>query len=124
MAAGEGFEPSQTDPESVVLPLHNPAMNESFSPAGKILTQKSIECKAMLIPGTKSTACEKHQSGQLCFLVFGASFRTISDLSYPYEISHFGNLRHADVHGTQRRLTIRSLQEIEPLSGLADRLHQ
>lgn len=25
LAAGEGFEPSQTDPESVVLPLHNPA---------------------------------------------------------------------------------------------------
>ena len=27
MAAGEGFEPSQTDPESVVLPLHNPAIS-------------------------------------------------------------------------------------------------
>ena len=26
MAAGEGFEPSQNDPESFVLPLHNPAM--------------------------------------------------------------------------------------------------
>ena len=26
MAAGEGFEPSQTESESVVLPLHNPAM--------------------------------------------------------------------------------------------------
>lgn|GEM_PF-3333224 len=25
MAAGEGFEPSQNDPESFVLPLHNPA---------------------------------------------------------------------------------------------------
>ena len=25
MAAGEGFEPSQTESESVVLPLHNPA---------------------------------------------------------------------------------------------------
>jgi hypothetical protein len=24
-AAGEGFEPSLTDPESVVLPLHHPA---------------------------------------------------------------------------------------------------
>ena len=27
LAAGEGFEPSQTDPESVVLPLHNPAIS-------------------------------------------------------------------------------------------------
>ena len=26
MAAGEGFEPSQTESESVVLPLHNPAL--------------------------------------------------------------------------------------------------
>ena len=26
MAAGEGFEPSQNDPESFVLPLHNPAI--------------------------------------------------------------------------------------------------
>ena len=25
MAAGLGFEPRQTEPESVVLPLHNPA---------------------------------------------------------------------------------------------------
>ncbi len=25
LAAGLGFEPRQTDPESVVLPLHNPA---------------------------------------------------------------------------------------------------
>ena len=25
MAAGEGFEPLQTESESVVLPLHNPA---------------------------------------------------------------------------------------------------
>jgi hypothetical protein len=25
VAAGEGFEPSLTDPESVVLPLHHPA---------------------------------------------------------------------------------------------------
>jgi hypothetical protein len=25
LAAGEGFEPSLTDPESVVLPLHHPA---------------------------------------------------------------------------------------------------
>ena len=26
VAAGEGFEPSQNDPESFVLPLHNPAI--------------------------------------------------------------------------------------------------
>ena len=26
LAAGEGFEPSQTESESVVLPLHNPAL--------------------------------------------------------------------------------------------------
>jgi hypothetical protein len=27
LAAGEGFEPSQTESESVVLPLHNPAIS-------------------------------------------------------------------------------------------------
>ncbi len=31
LAAGPGFEPGQTDPESAVLPLHHPAKN-----AGKI----------------------------------------------------------------------------------------
>ena len=30
MAAGEGFEPSQTESESVVLPLHNPAISCSL----------------------------------------------------------------------------------------------
>ena len=30
MAAEEGFEPSQTDPESVVLPLHNSAIERSL----------------------------------------------------------------------------------------------
>jgi hypothetical protein len=29
LAAGEGFEPSQSDPESLVLPLHNPAKNQT-----------------------------------------------------------------------------------------------
>ena len=30
LAAGEGFEPSQTESESVVLPLHNPAISLHF----------------------------------------------------------------------------------------------
>ena len=30
VVAGEGFEPSQTESESVVLPLHNPAMSNSL----------------------------------------------------------------------------------------------
>ena len=30
MAAGEGFEPSQTESESVVLPLHNPARHMRY----------------------------------------------------------------------------------------------
>ncbi len=30
MAAGEGFEPSQTESESGVLPLHNPAKRKSY----------------------------------------------------------------------------------------------
>ena len=30
MAAGEGFEPSHTESESAVLPLHNPAKRKSY----------------------------------------------------------------------------------------------
>ncbi len=30
LAAGEGFEPSQTESESVVLPLHNPASDLDY----------------------------------------------------------------------------------------------
>lgn len=30
VAAGEGFEPSQTESESVVLPLHNPATDDDY----------------------------------------------------------------------------------------------
>ena len=34
LAAGEGFEPSQTESESVVLPLHNPAiLFEALTPS-------------------------------------------------------------------------------------------
>jgi hypothetical protein len=29
LAAGEGFEPSQTESESAVLPLHNPAKRKA-----------------------------------------------------------------------------------------------
>ena len=32
IAPGEGFEPSQTDPDSVVLPLHYPGMTETKVP--------------------------------------------------------------------------------------------
>ena len=31
MAAGPGFEPGQTDPESAVLPLHHPAGKTELS---------------------------------------------------------------------------------------------
>ena len=30
VAAGEGFEPSHTESESAVLPLHNPAKRKSY----------------------------------------------------------------------------------------------
>ena len=30
LAAGEGFEPSHTESESAVLPLHNPAKRKSY----------------------------------------------------------------------------------------------
>ena len=30
MAAGEGFEPSHTESESAVLPLHNPAKRKEY----------------------------------------------------------------------------------------------
>ena len=30
MAAGEGFEPSHTESESAVLPLHNPAKRKDY----------------------------------------------------------------------------------------------
>ena len=30
MAAGEGFEPSHTESESAVLPLHNPAKRKGY----------------------------------------------------------------------------------------------
>ena len=30
MAAGEGFEPSHTESESAVLPLHNPAKRKAY----------------------------------------------------------------------------------------------
>ena len=36
MAAGLGFEPRQTDSESVVLPLHHPAIQEKY-PNTKVL---------------------------------------------------------------------------------------
>ena len=43
LAAGEGFEPSQTESESVVLPLHNPAilfcLFASFASAGFIISE-------------------------------------------------------------------------------------
>ena len=40
LAAGEGFEPSQTESESVVLPLHNPAISTANSIIA-ILTEMS-----------------------------------------------------------------------------------
>ena len=39
LAAGSGFEPEQNESESLVLPLHNPAM--SFSTTYTIITQTS-----------------------------------------------------------------------------------
>jgi hypothetical protein len=59
LAAGEGFEPSQTESESGVLPLHKPAKFETFSdarviilyssPLSRVLRQENIvphECAA------------------------------------------------------------------------------
>ncbi len=37
MAAEEGFEPSQTESESVVLPLHNSARFQLFPPLAEII---------------------------------------------------------------------------------------
>ena len=41
MAAGLGFEPRQTESESVVLPLHNPATN-SYIIMGKLRNVKNF----------------------------------------------------------------------------------
>ena len=49
MAAGEGFEPSQTESESVVLPLHNPAISYLLlrhSQAQGLLYQNLMICQA------------------------------------------------------------------------------
>ena len=40
MAAEEGFEPSQTDPESVVLPLHNSAISSLLKDNINIIPRK------------------------------------------------------------------------------------
>jgi hypothetical protein len=37
MAAGQGFEPWRTDPESVVLPLHHPAAKQNLYSARYLL---------------------------------------------------------------------------------------
>ncbi len=37
LAAGEGFEPSQTESESVVLPLHNPAIDPTLAGTNAII---------------------------------------------------------------------------------------
>lgn len=42
MAAGEGFEPSQNDPESFVLPLHNPAILEQQNYSTLKLTMQQL----------------------------------------------------------------------------------
>ena len=43
LAAGEGFEPSQTESESVVLPLHNPAIFSVLS-AFFVLLSREHKC--------------------------------------------------------------------------------
>ena len=40
MAAGEGFEPSHTESESAVLPLHNPAMRRILYPFFALCQEK------------------------------------------------------------------------------------
>ena len=40
LAAGEGFEPSHTESESAVLPLHNPAVSPALHSAGVIIRKK------------------------------------------------------------------------------------
>ena len=41
MAAGEGFEPSHTESESAVLPLHKPAISVRHPQRTDIIIQKS-----------------------------------------------------------------------------------
>ena len=48
MAAEEGFEPSQTESESVVLPLHNPAVSRPLSQAQDLLYQNNSICQVFL----------------------------------------------------------------------------
>ena len=44
----EGFEPSQTESESVVLPLHNPAVSRPLSQAQDLLYQNNSICQVFL----------------------------------------------------------------------------
>ena len=48
VAAGEGFEPSQTESESVVLPLHNPAKSAEFADARVIIQYFSLMSRKYL----------------------------------------------------------------------------
>jgi hypothetical protein len=48
MAAGQGFEPWRTDPESVVLPLHHPAVS-GIDPARIIIIQAYIVVKGKVV---------------------------------------------------------------------------
>ena len=45
MAAGEGFEPSQTESESVVLPLHNPAVSVLSRQDRELLYHGFTDCQ-------------------------------------------------------------------------------
>ncbi len=49
LAAGEGFEPSQTESESVVLPLHKPANCARFCRLRIYYKQKSARCQGIII---------------------------------------------------------------------------
>ena len=48
LAAGEGFEPSQTESESVVLPLHNPAKLTSRSRPKLIISKNREKSRTFL----------------------------------------------------------------------------
>ena len=54
MAAEIGFEPRQTESESVVLPLHNSATNSDY------YTQQANKCQYLFLSFTKNLAAARN----------------------------------------------------------------
>ena len=57
MAAGEGFEPSHTESESAVLPLHNPAKRKSY------YTEKTLFVKIFFVLREQGERGAKNKEG-------------------------------------------------------------